>query len=383
MIGCLFFYKMHQINFFFDKIKVLTVAENHNYLLQENKILEKDTYIYVVQIITLQTYRSMKYFFTLLIILNISFAASSQQLGQYTMYMLNNYRSNVAYAGLDNSLSATGVFRGQWVGLEGSPTMQNVNVHMPMYYIKGAVGLNIENITLGAEQNLSATISYAYHKPVGDNGILSFGAGGGIYQKSLDGSILRTPGGNYDENIPVINHNDLLLTEGKQGAITPIFNAGVYFQTEKIEIGASANNIIEPKINLNDNINFQLKRHYLLTLAYNWNMSNLLSIQPTIIAKSDLIETQIEISTIVTYNDNIFGGATFRGYSKNTIDAAAFIAGIKLSEKITLAYSYDLTLSPYNSVSNGSHEILINYNLNKKIGAGVPPRIIHNPRFLE
>jgi len=98
--------------------------------------------------------------------------------------------------------------------------------------------------------------------------------------------------------------------------------------------------------------------------------------------KSDLQETQVEISTLVKYNDNIFGGASFRGYNNNTIDAAAFLAGIKLSEKITLAYSYDLTLSSYNSVSTGSHEILINYNLNRKIGAGIPPRIIHNPRFL-
>ena len=333
-------------------------------------------------ILTLQYIPSMKYFFTLLIITSLSLSASSQQLGQYTMYMLNKYRDNVAYAGLDNSLSATGVFRGQWIGLEGSPIMQNVNVHMPVYYIKGAVGLNVENITLGAEQNLSATVSYAFHKPVGNTGILSIGAGGGFYQKSLDGSILRTPGGTYVENVP-INHNDALLIESKQSSITPIFNAGVFFQTEQFEIGASAINLVEPKINLNDNINFQLKRHYLLTLAYNWDVGNLLSIQPSILAKSDLIETQIEFSTLVTYNDNIFGGATFRGYSKNTIDAAAFIAGIKLSEKITLAYSYDLTLSPYNSVSNGSHEILINYNLNKTIGAGVPPRIIHNPRFLE
>ena len=118
-------------------------------------------------------------------------------------------------------------------------------------------------------------------------------------------------------------------------------------------------------------------------MAYNWEVSNLLTFQPSIMAKSDLTETQLEISAIVKYDDNIFVGTAFRGYSQNTIDAAAFLAGIKLSEKITLAYSYDLTLSSYNSVSNGSHEILINYNLNKTIGAGVPPRIIHNPRFLE
>ena len=323
----------------------------------------------------------MKYIFTT-IIMCIGLSLHSQQLGQYTMYMLNKYRNNSAYAGLDKSLSATGVYRAQWVGLKGSPIQQNVNVHLPVYLIKGGVGLNVENITYGAEQNLSATLSYAFHKPVGSDGILSLGLGGGIYQQSLDGSILRTPGGLYEENIP-INHNDQLLTEGKASGITPIFNAGVYFQTERFEAGISAMNLIEPKINLDNNINFQLKRHYFFTMAYNWDISNTLTLKPSIMIKSDIIETQMEISTIIQYNDNIFGGVAFRGYNQETIDAAAFLAGIKLSEKITLAYSYDLTLSSYNSVSNGSHEILINYNLNKVIGAGVPPRIIHNPRFLE
>ena len=323
----------------------------------------------------------MKYFFTL-IIMCVAFTVQSQQLGQYTMYMLNQYRTNSAYAGLDNSLSATGVFRSQWVGLEGSPTMQNINLHMPMYIINGGIGLNVENITLGAEQNLSAKLSYAFHKVVGNVGILSIGAGAGIYQKSLDGNRLRTPGGDYVENTP-INHNDQILSEAQESAITPIFDIGVFYQSEKLEIGASAVNLVEPKVNLNTNVNFQLKRHYFLTMAYNWEVSNLLTFQPSIMAKSDLTETQLEISAIVKYDDNIFVGTAFRGYSQNTIDAAAFLAGIKLSEKITLAYSYDLTLSSYNSVSNGSHEILIKYNLNKTIGAGVPPRIIHNPRFLE
>jgi len=322
----------------------------------------------------------MKIFFTFLI-LCIGLSVQSQQSGQYSMYMLNKYQNNSAYAGLDNSLSVTGVFRSQWVGLNGNPVMQNINAHMPVYFIRGGVGLNVDNIELGAEQNTSMTLSYAYHKLLGNIGILSIGAGGGFYQKTLDGSILRTPEGDYDENNP-INHNDLILSEGRETGIVPIFNAGIFFQTEKFEIGASAINLVEPEVNLNTNVNFQLNRHYFLTMAYNWDINNSFSLQPSIMVKSDLVETQLEISTIIKYNDNIFGGLAFRGYSENTIDATAFLVGFKLSEKITLAYSYDLTLSSYNSVSNGSHEILINYNLNKIIGAGVPPRIIHNPRFL-
>ncbi|MDB4443397.1 PorP/SprF family type IX secretion system membrane protein [Saprospiraceae bacterium] len=322
----------------------------------------------------------MKIFFTFFILF-IGFSVQSQQAGQYSMFMLNKYQNNSAYAGLDNSLVVTGVFRSQWVGLKGNPIMQNINAHMPVYFIKGGIGLNIDNIELGAEQNTSMSLSYAFHKQIGNIGILSLGVGGGFYQKTLDGSILRTPEGDYEENSPV-NHNDLILFEGRETGIAPIFNAGVFFQTEKFEIGASAINLIEPEVNLNTNVNFQLKRHCYITMAYNWDINNSFSLQPSIMVESDFIETQLEVSTIIKYNDNIFGGLAFRGYSENTIDATAFLVGMKLSEKITLAYSYDLTLSSYNSVSNGSHEVLIRYNLNKIIGAGVLPRIIHNPRFL-
>ena len=325
----------------------------------------------------------MKNFFTILAVLFV-FTAKGQQNGQYSLYMLNKYQFNSAYAGLDNSVSLTGVFRRQWLGLEGSPSMQNLNVHMPLYYLHGGIGLNIDNMNIGAQQNISATLSYSYHHPVGEVGILSIGAGGGIFQKTIDGSKLRTPDGEYQENIPVINHNDPFLSEISQSAMTPVFNAGIYFQSEKLEVGISAINLIEPNVSiaLDNNVNIQLNRHYFATMAYNWEIGNFLELRPSVMVKSDLQETQMEISTIVEYNDNIFGGVAFRGYNKNTIDAATFLAGTKLSEKITLAYSYDLTLSSYNSVSRGSHEILINYNLNKKIGAGIPPRIIHNPRFL-
>ena len=164
----------------------------------------------------------------------------------------------------------------------------------------------------------------------------------------------------------------------------PYLNAGVYFQSEKLEIGVSANNLIEPNATLSaeDLVNIKFIRNYFFNFAYSFEISRDLMLQPSFFAKSDLVQTQLEFSAIVKYNDNIFGGASFRGYNANSIDALIFLAGYKLNENFTLAYSYDLTLSGLSNVSKGSHEILLNYNLNKVIGKGVPPKIIYNPRFL-
>jgi type IX secretion system PorP/SprF family membrane protein len=310
-------------------------------------------------------------------------ALQAQQPPQYSMYMLNKYNFNPAYAGLDNSLSITGVFRKQWVNLESSPVTQNINAHMPLYYLRGGFGINIENDQLGAERNTSGSISYNYFVPVSKKSLLSFGISGGVIQKSLDGSKLRAPDGDYTEP-PIIDHNDFLIPIGKISATAPLINAGVYFYSEKLEIGVSANNLIEPTATLNaeELVNIKFIRNYFFSFAYSFEISRDLTIQPSFFAKSDLVQTQLELSTIVKYSDNIFGGASFRGYNSNSIDAVIFIAGYKLNEKVTLAYSYDLTLSGLNSVSKGSHEILLNYNLNKLIGKGTPPKIIYNPRFL-
>jgi type IX secretion system PorP/SprF family membrane protein len=309
----------------------------------------------------------------------------AQQAPQYSMYMLNKYNFNPAYAGLDNSLSITGVFRKQWVNLESSPVTQNVNAHMPLYFLGGGFGINIENDQLGAERNTSGSISYNYFVPVSKKSLLSFGLGAGAIQKSLDGSKLRAPDGDYTNPEPGnIDHRDDFIPNGKVSATAPYLNAGVYFQGEKLEVGLSANNLIEPTATLNaeDLVNIKFIRNYFFSFAYSFELSRDLIIQPSLFAKSDLVQTQLDFSAIVKYNDNIFGGASFRGYNTNSIDAVIFIVGYKLNEKVTFAYSYDLTLSGLSSVSKGSHEILLNYNLNKLIGKGIPPKIIYNPRFL-
>jgi hypothetical protein len=94
------------------------------------------------------------------------------------------------------------------------------------------------------------------------------------------------------------------------------------------------------------------------------------------------VQTQIEGSVRIVYDDFVTGGLSVRGYSQNTLDALVIFGGLKLSDHLTIAYAYDLTLSALNQASSGTHEVMLKYNLNRIIGAGLPPRVIYNPRFL-
>ena len=320
----------------------------------------------------------MKQLFTIIPALMCSLVVFGQQAPQYSMYMFNKLNWNPAYAGLDHSLSATGLFRSQWAGLEGNPTTQNLTAHMPLYLIGGGIGINVENDVAGAQRYTTASISYSNQRNIG-NGILAFGVSAGLVQRSLDGAALRTPDGNYLENVP--DHGEALLPIGLESASAPSFGLGVYYQSDLFETGLSVSNITEPSVQIGQ-LNLDLVRTYYFNLGFNFDLNSQITIHPSLLLKSILVQTQVEFSTIIRYNDNIFVGASFRGYTPNSNDAVVILGGLKLSEKLTLAYAYDITLSDINLVSNGSHEIMLNYNLNKRIGAGRPPRIIFNPRAL-
>jgi type IX secretion system PorP/SprF family membrane protein len=310
----------------------------------------------------------------------ITFALNAQQAAQYSLYSFQKYQFNPAYAGLDGSVSGTAGFRKQWLGLEGSPTNQILHVHAPVYYLHGAVGMSIEHETLGASDNLAAKISYAYHIPMGETGILSLSVGGGMMQRTLDGTKLRTPDGKYEGN--TIRHNDLLLLETAMTATIPTVTTGAYFQQENFEVGVGVDNAWAGKVSLAKGISIAPRRNYYLNVQYNKNVSDQIALQPSIFVKSDAIQTQTEVSLLIKYNENIFVGASYRGYNKVTQDAVIVIAGLKVNPNMMLAYAYDVTLSPLQYVSTGSHELLLSYNLNKIIGKGLPPKIIYNPRFL-
>ena len=294
--------------------------------------------------------------------------------------MLNPYGFNPSVAGTKGTLEVTGGFRSQWVGIEGNPTSQYITVAAPLSIISSGVGISLQNESLGARNGLNAKASYNYILKMGD-AKLSFGLAGGVVQGSLNGSKLRTPSGDYNQG--VIDHRDKLLEAVDISGITPTFDLGVYYFSEKIEGGISVNNLTEPKLKLQgqQEINVLLKRNFFGHLGMHFNLFKNISIHPSVLVKSDAIETQMDFSTIIHYNDNIFLGATFRGYSKNSQDAIAGIGGIKLNPKLLLAYSYDFTLSALKTVNKGTHEIVLQYNLGKDFGKGKLPPIIYNPRF--
>lgn len=307
----------------------------------------------------------------------------AQQAPQYSMYVLNPYAFNPARAGTDNSLVATGVYRKQWSDLQGAPETQHFNVHLPLYVIRSGIGMRVENDVIGAHRVTQVVGSYNYQMELGSNTLLSFGVSGGYLLYVLDGAKLRAPEGTYAEPGGAFSHNDQFLPEGNVQAGTAVGEAGVYLQSGRLEAGAAVQPVFAPVLKSGADGNFSLKpeRHYIFTAAYRVGWGENLEMYPSVLAKTDSRETQVELSTYFRWRENIFAGASYRGFGAASRDAAVLMAGLKINEKTTLGYAFDLPLSPLKAANRGSHELLLRYNLGKPIGAGKLPPVIYNPRF--
>ncbi len=324
----------------------------------------------------------MKKLLTPILICSVFFALQAQQAPQYSMYLLNPYAYNPACAGLENTLVATGVYRQQWSGLRGAPETQHFNVHLPLYMINSGVGVKVENDVIGAHRTTQAVLSYSFHLDLGRNTVLAIGAGAGYLQYLLDGTKLRAPEGSY-EPAGVFLHNDPLLPEGKITANSTVMEVGLHLQRKNLAIGLATQPVFAPVLKSANGGVFRLKpiRHFLGSISYQIDISRNLSLKPSALLKSDIVLTQVELSTIIRWRENTFAGASYRGGQGSARDAVVLLGGFRLNERITLAYSFDVPLSALAISNRGSHELLLRYEISKPMGVGKLPPVIYNPRF--
>lgn len=318
---------------------------------------------------------TLRILITCFVVVAFSSATYAQNNAQHSLYMIDIYNHNVAYAGFDRSLSANFNYRSQWSGLNGQPSSFYINAHLPVYLLNGGAGLSLARDKSGGLVMTDTRLSYNRVRSF-SRGIFSVGAAIGLSQVAVDGSGIITPEGIYTS---VISHEDpILITENMTG-MHPGWMVSFYTANDLFDFGLSFRDMFGNALNV-EKINFFQSRQMDIYGAIPFFVRDL-KIQASFHIKSTFKQSQADMSIIIK-NGNIFGGLTVRGFNENTFDSMVVLGGIRLNEHYTLSYSYDIGLSRLSDFNQGSHEININYNLNKLIGIGLPPEIIYNPRNL-
>ena len=190
---------------------------------------------------------------------------------------------------------------------------------------------------------------------------------------------MRTPSGIYTDFIN--DHNDNQLSELMNSGVGASYGISVYLVTQYFETGLEVKQLPSYGISLREGvfnysslINFYAEGNFVILNEY--------KIKPSLLIQSDLVNTQADFNIVAEFSGNVFGGIGMRGYSSRTIDSIIPVLGWRFNENYSLAYAFDIGVSALRSVHEGTHEIQLVYNLNKKIGAGLPPKIIYNPRYM-
>lgn len=294
------------------------------------------------------------------------------------MHVLNPYQNVQAFAGFDRSLSSTLMYRSQWTPVTGGPKYLHLNMHLPIYFLNGGAGILFEQEELGIETNRSLKLSYniVFQTSLG---IISGGASLGFEQKSLGGDEIITPTGIYEPGGGII-HNDPLLPNTTINGVRPTWALSVLWQYENLTTGLQLDDFFNSGVNFG-NVNYESTKVITLISDYQYKIDENITIRPNMMMVTNLKNLQLNLGMLCNYG-NIFGGINLRGWGTNSIESLGIISGIQFNKHYTLAYSYDLGLSSLKSQTEGSHEVIFKYNLNKIINTGLPPRIIYNPRDL-
>ena len=314
----------------------------------------------------------------LLLLFLLPYYGVSQQNAYFSQFMFTKYQINPAFGGLESSLSLTAAYRNQWSAIEGNPVTQHIDAHMPLYFLKGSVGISLTSDKLGAESNLAGGISYNMVQSF-PFGLVSFGARLGLVQKIIDGNVLRAPDGIYIGN--TIDHNDPLLSSLKLSGVSPSWSLGAYVVVDDFEGGLSFGDFPVVSLSVGE-ANIEKKEIMTGYFQYNYLLNDDIMLHPSLLLRSDFVQTQIDIHIQADWQKRWYGGLGVRGYSSNTLDAIVMTVGLQWNKHYRLSYSYDLGISGLRSVQEDTHEIILNYNLRKKVGGAVNPKIIYNPRFL-
>ena len=295
-------------------------------------------------------------FYTLMIVVS-GVAAHAQQDPQFTQYMFNSLYITPAYAGVEGVTQLTAIHRSQWAGYQssfndgGAPTTQMVSFTSPIYKLKSGFGTYIVNDKLGPQNNLEAHAMYAYHLALKD-AKLSFGIKVGIYSQTI----------NYEQYRPIHLDDPLLVNKsGKESQLRPDLGFGLYYRAEKYYLGAGVSHLTRAEFdfNVNDARN-ALENHLNVTAGYFYEVNFDLTLNPTVLVKTDFKEYSFDLGVIATLKDKMWAGLSFRqSEAANVLLGYSFLK----DKSLRLGYAIDVVVKDQEAKENFSHEVLLSYQL--------------------
>lgn len=275
----------------------------------------------------------------------LSMQGMAQHNSDYIHYMFNGLLINPSYAGSQEALNVTALYRKQWLGLNGAPTDAILSIHSPLKNKKLNLGAVLINEQFGIYNHTKADLIYAYRIRF-LKGKLSFGLQAGVDSYSTNWGKINTqePG---DPN----------FTPSATRTIKPQAGAGTYYNSKNFYFGLALPNLFDGSFN----------SYFMTTITSGCiiKASEDFRIKPAVLLKYiNHSPVSANISTTFYYREHIGLGL---GYTYN--NSAMAYTDIRINEQLNLGYGYAYMLNTLSGYTHGSHEIMLRYLFRYKINA--------------
>ena len=291
-----------------------------------------------------------------LIVLSVIWMAFQWEAVGQNQYSFNHYIANQgllnpAYNGTRDVISGLMLHRNQWIGIEGAPMLDALNVHGAIENTNVGVGLSLVNDRLGFSNTFDFMGSGSY-KVMFDRGskFLSFGLQLGFSSLVYDGTkaITETFGD------PVF--------DGKQNKLNFNGGFGSYFYTEDYFVGFSVPKFFSSKFDttneeFKNTLDFKNLHMYLYGgYVFDWGSVKL---KPTLLMKEVYgAPMQFDVSANILLAETLWIGASYR-----TTSEVVFLLEYIINRQFTIRYSGDYSFTPLNRhAMAGSHEIGLQFD---------------------
>lgn len=274
---------------------------------------------------------------------------SAQQESQYAQYMYNTMTFNPGYTGSREVLSVMGLYRTQWVGLEGAPKTMNFSIQSPVG-VNSGLGLNVVSDQIGPVKNTGLMASYSYTIQGSTDVKYSFGITAGADNFEVDYSKLN------------VENPDPYMT-GKESQFSPNVGAGFYVHSHNWYVGLSAPKLLNSK-KYDDatQTTYSTKSHVYLIGGYVFDLNPYLKFKPAILLKAvQGAPLAVDLSANFLINDKFTFGAAYRWDA-----AVSVMAGFQVTDGLQIGYAYDYDTTHIGNYNSGSHEIFLRFDLLNK-----------------
>jgi type IX secretion system PorP/SprF family membrane protein len=246
--------------------------------------------------------------------------------------------------------------RKQWAGVEGTPTVFNVQASEFIRNYQSAFGVSLVSDQIGVTRAINPMLTYAYRIGLYDNRWVSLGLSAGVFSRFTDGSLFEA-----------VVQDDPALYNSLDKEIKPDANVGAEFQSAHIVAGLSSTHLLS--IGKSDNV-FLNATHIYGYLMYKNTDSELLNynVGMQLVSRSNL--TVMEGNATVRFKHptglqtgprEIFDiGLIYRSSKQMTVSI-----GLNLTNTFRVGYAFDQSFS-VGYYANSTHEIMIEYRIPTK-----------------